>query len=252
MEFEILKEKMPDIRYKTAEVSFPSFAEYREQAKQIAEYIDSLDVTPENVKEVKAILAQARKVTDGLNRKRIDLKKSILGNFAEFESQVTELSGIIDTADRKVRAMVKEIEDGEREAKRTAIREIWDKRVKQYPILIHVIDDPFSRWLTEKMLNKSTSMKTVEESMVAWMEKVEQEADTAKGMGEEFLLEYAACLDLTRTINTIQKKKEIEQKIKTHIEPKEDAKATFIVFGEKDIRLAEILMNSNDINFRRI
>jgi len=251
MEFEI-KSKENDVTYQIPEIHFPSYEQYRQQAVALGEFIRSTEVTPENVKEAKSILADSRKVTDRLNRKRIDIKNDILRGYKVFEEQVKEITSIIDEADQELRGKVRELDDQEREAKKKAIRELWDKRVGQYDRIEKLIPNAFERWLEPSYLNKTASMKIVEAYMSKWLEDVDVTLDTASGMGDEYLTEYISTLSLTDAIRNVSERKKLENLINSNKEDFEDEPtATFIVTGEKDITLAEMLLKSNNITYRK-
>ena len=114
-------EKQNDVTYDIPQVNFPAYEEYKEKAYAVAEYIYNMEPTAENIKETKTTLAKARKLTDKLNRARIDMKKAILQNYTTFEQQVKEITGIIDDADKEIRAKVKDMEEAERQRKKEAI-----------------------------------------------------------------------------------------------------------------------------------
>lgn len=251
MDFE-LKTRENDVSYQIPEIRFPSYEQYRQQALALGDYIRSTEVTPENVKEAKSILADSRKVTDRLNRKRIDIKNDILRGYKVFEEQVKEITGIIDEADQELRGKVRELDEQERETKKEAIREIWTKRIGQYDRVEKLIPDAFERWLEPSYLNKTMTMKAVEARMSEWLDEVDVTIDTASNMGDEYLAEYLSTLSLTDAIRNVTERKKLENLINSNKEDFEDEPtATFIVTGEKDITLTEMLLKSNNITYRK-
>lgn len=251
MEFEIIKTTESDVLFDIPNVSFPTFDQYRTQAIRIAEYIDSLEVTPENVKEVKTVLAKARKITDELNRRRIDIKKSILQNFMTFEAQVKELSEIVDSADAELRGKVKLLDEEERRQKKDQLRVIWDKRIQMFDDIQTLIPDAFDRWLTPKHLNKTTAVKSAEADMVEWLQDKYKGIEAAASMGQEYLVEYLKVLDLAKAIRTVTENRQIQDAIKETETGEDEPTATFIVFGETSIALTELLLKTNRVNYRR-
>ena len=251
MDFE-LKTRENDVSYQIPEIRFPSYEQYRQQALALGDYIRSTEVTPENVKEAKSILADSRKVTDRLNRKRIDIKNDILRGYKVFEEQVKEITGIIDEADQELRGKVRELDDQERQVKKDAIKELWEKRVQQYDRVTSYVNEPFWRWFEPSMLNKTTSMKSIEASMTEWLQDTDRAIETAAGMGEEYLVEYLHAGDLTEAIRRVTEHKKLANLINSNKEDFEDEPtATFIVTGEKDITLTEMLLKSNNITYRK-
>lgn len=249
-----ITERQGDVTFEVPNVNFPAYEEYKAKAQAVAEYIYTMDIDEDGIKEVKSTLARARKLTDRLNRVRIDMKKEILKNYTQFEGQVKEITGIVETADKDLRGKVKELEEAEREAKKQKILEIWDKRVTAYHGLEKVMPDAFIRWLSPKHLNKTTSMKTVEADMVEWLTKTNNDMTAAAAMGEEYLAAYGWRGNLAEAIEIVEDKKKANEAIEELLEANDtsaEETATFRIIGRKDIALTERLLNENNIIYRK-
>lgn len=245
-------EKENDVTYEVPQVNFPAYEEYKEKAYAVAEHIYSMEPTEENIKETKATLAKARKLTDRLNRARIDMKKEILKNYTVFESQVKEIVGIIDDADKEIREKVKDMEEAERQKKKEAIHELWLKRIPayDYDLLMAVLPNAFDRWLTPKHLNKSTSMKSIETDMTAWIQKTLTDIETAKDMGDDYVEAYAWTGDLAKAIAEVHRREDALDAIHGLMDPdEEEPSQTFVVYGWDNISKAEDLLRRNEIKF---
>lgn len=248
---ESMTEYKNDVEFSIARVKFNAFEAYKSQAEEIAAYINSIAVTEDNVKGVKKDLAAARKVTDGLNRKRIDMKKVVLSEFTEFENQVKQLASIIDDADQSLRQKVRELEELERDQKREKILELWNQRAPQYMIFDY-LPNAFDRWLTPQHLNKTTSMKSVETDMTEWLEEREHDIEFLKSKDDEYLVDYLDCLDLRAAMAAVDMRHEIRDEINSVDEINEELPtATFTVYGAEDIETAEKLLNKYNIIFKR-
>lgn len=251
MDLEII-EKQDDVTYEVPQVNFPAYEEYKEKAYAVAEYIYGMEATEENVKETKATLAKARKLTDKLNKARIDMKKEILKNYTVFEGQVKEIIGIIDDADKELRSKVKDLEEKERDAKKEKLYELWLKRIPayDYDLLEAVIPNAFNRWLTPKHLNKSTSMKSIEADMTAWIQKTLSDINAAKEMGDDYLEAYAWAGDLAKAIAEVHRREDALDTIHGLKDAdEEEPSQTFVVYGWDNISKAEDLLRRNDIKF---
>ena len=247
MEYEVWNKEEPDVKYSTGLVAFPAFEFYKTQAQRIAEQIKETVVTEENAKDIKKLLADARKVTTSLDQRRIAIKKEILKDYDEFESQIKELTEIINEADNDVRSKVRLMEEQEREVKKEAIKELWDKRIVQYQIS-DLCPEAFDHFLIPSYLNKTMSMKNVEKEMVTWLEDTEKAINTLKGMDDEYLVEYIGCLDMATAINAVNERTKIRETIG---ETSEEDTAIFVITGKKNIKLVEMLLNENEIDFIR-
>jgi len=245
-------ENTSPVSYNVATVDFPAYEVFKEKAIDISEEIRAMNVDPENIKEAKTMLAEARKITDRLSRVRIDIKKEILAGYQTFEAQVKEISAIIGDADDALRAKVRELEEAERQAKKKALRITWDSRIERYPYVADCISDPFDRWLTPRHLNKTVTMKKAEADMVDWLERTDNDLQAAGSMGDVYLVEYIKTGDLPMAIQNVKERAEIQQRVSNaEQEELEEATAWFLIRGTKDIKLVEMLLKENEINFER-
>lgn len=238
------------IQAKEGVINFPGYKSLKKQAIEIAEHINTMEVTEDNVKETKKILATVNKAIKNLNDERIAIKKKMLEPYNIFESQIKEIESIVKTADERVRSGVRELEEKERELKREEIKEIWDLRIEQYELAkLFTFED----WLTPKHLNKSESLKKVEEDMVSFLEKSEQDIKVLKSMedADDLILEYKHNKDLGFTIDLIETRKSIKKQQQKMIGKVKEAEIVFIVKNEKDAKLVELLLKENDIEYVR-
>ena len=250
MEFDIWDKSKPDVSYQSASVTFPAYEFYMTQAHLIADQINNTEVTEGNVQEVKKLLADARKVSDGLNKRRIEIKKELLKEYNLFEDQVKSLSEVIDEADSALRAKLRVLEEAEREKKLETIQELWNKRVTTYQIA-DLAPNAFTVWLDARFLNKSTSMKAVETNMVEWLEDSEKAINTLRSMDDEYLVEYLGCFDLAAAIANVNNRNEMRSRVSNTKDEDTEDKAIFIVYGKKDIKLTESLLNENEIEYTK-
>lgn len=236
-----------DIQYTTGVVKFNNYEHYVQRAKEVAKYIDSVELTDANIKQCKTDLADARKVVKALDQARIKVKRELLEPYQDFEKKVKALQKIIDDADARLRLQVKRIEENEREEKKAQVLEIFNKRVVMYDINQY-FDNAFDLWLTPQHLNKSMSLAKVEKDMTQWLERVQKDIDTIKSLDDAdvILTDYIMTLDINEAIERNQRRKEVAQVVKS--EEAEEV-ATFVIRGTANIKLAEIVLNQNGIDF---
>ena len=180
------------------------------------------------------------------------MKKAILQNYDVFEKQVKEIVGIIDDADKEVRAKVKDLDEAEREKKKAAIYELWLKRIPayDYDLLMAVLPNAFDRWLAPKHLNKTTSMKSIEADMTAWIQKTITEINTLKDMGDDYLEAYTYTGDMAKAITQVRQREDFLDTLHgLKDEDIEEMSQTFVVYGEDNISKAEDLLRRNEIKF---
>lgn len=244
-------ERENDITYQIPQVNFPAFEDYKQQAEAVSSYIRSLPVTQENIKAVKVELAKARKLTDRLNRSRIDIKQAILSQYTVFESQVKELCDIVGEADEELRDKVRQLEELERKCKMSEIEELWDKRISQYDEIRKYIPCALDLWFRPQYLNKTYSMKRIEDDMRDWLEECDNNIRVASKMGEDYLYEYTVTGNLAEAIELVQKREQWESELEDEDPEEEIPVQIFVVSGAKDIKLAEMLLKENNINYKK-
>lgn len=237
--------------FKPAYIDFQQYNMLVDRAENVAAYINSIEIESGNVKEVKQTLADARKLTDGLDTVRKTLKKEIMGNYDDVERKIKFIISIVDGADAELRAKVKKLEEAEREEKKEDIRRIWSAREFIYTFP-QIIPDGFDRWITPQHLNKTTSMSHVESDMVDWMEQREKDVEALSQMDDEYTVAYIGSLDLSEAIRTVNANKAVLESVKAfrEDEPAEDV-ALFAIKGKKNIKLAEMVLTENEIEFEK-
>lgn len=254
MEFELM-EKEPEITFNPAQITFPAFEDYMQAAGEVAAFITAIDVSEDTIQSAKKALAAARKIVDKLETQRKAVKREVMKPYDTFADQVAEISGVINGANRALAEKVRTLDQMERDAKEEELRKIWNKRINQYSIS-DFYPDSFKLWITPQHLNKSMSMKAAEQDMIDWLEKTETDYQAARSLGEEVETEYIQCLNLTEAISAVKAREQIREQIQEAREEEEPAedKWSFIVIGEKDAKLTEMLLNVNNIEFikRRI
>lgn len=234
-------------------IEFKDYEMLKEQAEEVASYISQVEVTEDNVKEAKKLLATVNKSVSRLNKQRISIKQEIMSPYELFAAQVREIEKIVKDADEIVRNQVRELEEREREKKKELLEEIWNNRIQMYDNakLVH-----FKDWLQSKHLNKSESLTKVESEMVEFLESVESNVSTILNMdsAEDILVEYTKSLDLGESIKKTQEKnKQLEENREVLKEVVEEQFA-FIIKNKKDKTLLELLLKENNIAYelRRI
>lgn len=234
-------------------VTFEGYETLKQQAQELANEIKQVQVTDENIKENKKMLAAVNKRVKELSDRRVLIKKQIMEPYNAFEEQVKQITDTVKEADTLVRNQVKELEEQERQQKENQIREIFDKRICQYPFKnIFTFDD----FITPKHLNKSTSLKSVEEQMVDWLEKIDSDFQVIQGLDNkhDVLMEYKDTKDLGVAMNNIKQHEEHKQQLEDAVPKKASKQQQFVITltDEKDLKMVEMFMEQNQINYTKV
>jgi len=233
-------------------INFPEYEKIKKTALQLADALQSIEVTEETIKTSKAILAAVNKRVKQLEDERIKIKKVMLEPYKDFEDQVKEIVGIVKEADEIVRQQVKDLEEKERQEKQQQLADLFHKRKSMYTLgdLIK-----FEDFLKQKYLNKSTSIESVEMEMVDFLEQTEKDVKVLKSLPDlnahvsAYLKTFDLALAMTQVNDEKQRRQQIEA-VKTEKKSEEGFKVfQFRIFNEKDKALVEMFMQQNKIHY---
>lgn len=190
-----------------ATVTFDEFEHYKNRALEIADFVQQVKVTPENVKASKKMLAQTRAIVNALDRERLAIKKKILKPYEVFESQVKELKKIVDDADSIVRNQVRQLEEQERLQKRDDLAEVFAMRLKHYDF--EKVPNLFERWLKPEHLNKSCSLSKAEKDMAEFLTRIDTDISflAAEEESGKLLPIYFETLSVRETLERVKAEK---------------------------------------------
>lgn len=242
------------IKVRTGTVVFTDYETIKAEAQELAELIKSTEVSEENVKTAKKMLASLNKSVEDLESRRIAIKKAILTQYNVFEGQIKEIVGIVREADMVVRQQVRDLEELERDTKRDEIGKLWDQRIQHYEFDgIFTFED----FIQPQHLNKTVTMKTIETHLATWLELRRSDLEVIVGIdyASEILTEYKKTLQLGGSMAIVGNRHKEQEALEEIIKENYAAEATkgvryfFIIDDEKDARLTEMLLKENKINY---
>lgn len=244
--------EIKDVAVSLPVIRFDDYEKLKAQAEEIANFVSQVEVTEENVKEAKRLLAEINKSLGVLNRRRIDVKNYILAPYEAFNAKVKEIETIVKDADSLVRGQVREMEEAERAKKEQVLRDIWTKRIELYRFC-KIFD--FEDWLKPKHLNKTQAISKSEKEMTEFLEKSETDLEVLYGMddADNLILEYRCCHDVAEAIQRTKAKHErLEEQERALEAVKKIApgKIAFIVSEDQE-SFTELLLKTNNIEFEK-
>ena len=169
--------------------------------------------TAESQPEAKRTVASLRKLKKAMNDRRIEIKKTFMAPYTNFEAQVKELDKLIDEPIDFISGQIEEFERRRVEAKKAMICEIYTGIMAEHGTVMEYL--PLDRIYDSRWENSTTAQKAITEAITAHVEHVEKDLDTIRAMESEFedkgLAKYRATLELSDAItamNQYQKQKE--------------------------------------------
>lgn len=169
--------------------------------------------TAESQPEAKRTVASLRKLKKAMNDRRIEIKKTFMAPYTNFEAQVKELDKLIDEPIDFISGQIEEFERRRVEAKKAMICEIYTGIMAEHGTVMEYL--PLDRIYDSRWENSTTAQKAITEAITAHVEHVEKDLDTIRAMESDFedkgLAKYKATLELSDAItamNQYQKQKE--------------------------------------------
>ena len=169
--------------------------------------------TAESQPEAQRTVASLRKLKKAMSDRRIEIKKTFMAPYTNFETQVKELDKLIDEPIDFISGQIEEFERRRVEAKKAMICEIYTGIMAEHGTVMEYL--PLDRIYDSRWENSTTTQKAITEAITAHVEHVEKDLDTIRAMESEFedkgLAKYQTTLELSDAIgimNQYQKQKE--------------------------------------------
>lgn len=148
------------------------------------------------VVEAKKDRSTLNKFKESMENERKRVKKLCMRAYEEsFEPKVKELVALVEQPIGEIDAQVKAFEDKKKNAKLELIRQFWLAHNEEVKMIV-----PFEKIFSEKWLNVSTSMKSIEDEILSTIERVKQDLETLKTVKtdyyEQILGNYMDTLDI--------------------------------------------------------
>lgn len=169
--------------------------------------------TAESQPKAKKTVASLRKLKKVMNDRRIEIKKTFMVPYANFEAQVKELDKLIDEPINFISGQIEEFERKRVETKKSLIHKIYTGIITEHDAVMEYL--PLDRIYDSRWENTTTTQKAIAEAIAAHVEHVEKDLATIRTMESEFedkgLAKYKTTLELSDAIgimNQYQKQKE--------------------------------------------
>jgi len=200
----------------------PVLTEYHEFKKNITSVIIKLnkitELTEENKKEVKTVIAEMNKTKERISRYRIDETNKFLEYINPYIEQCKELEKLCTDGMAQIKTKVTELEESERKQKVETVHKLFDFCLESCPYRNLL---KFEMFFEQSMGNKSASLTVIETQLKEWIEVrtsdfnfIKKNADDAEAIIAIYLQNG---LKLTAAIETHQERYKSEAEIQAMI-----------------------------------
>lgn len=207
-----MEEIRVNVEQKNGVIGF-NFEEIKEKLNSELEIYKNMIFTEDSKAEAKMTIASLRKLKKSVNDKKLEVKKSFMIPYTNFEAQVKELDNLIDEPINFINNQVEEFERRRVEEKKALISEIYTEIMAEHEEASGYL--PLQRIYDSKWENATTTKKAITEAITERVDHVEKDLGIIRSMGSEFedkgIEKYKATLELSDAIevmNQYQKQKE--------------------------------------------
>jgi hypothetical protein len=207
-----MEEIRVNVEQKNGVIGF-NFEEIKEKLNSELEIYKNMIFTEESKTEAKKTIASLRKLKKSVNDKKLEVEKSFMIPYTNFEAQVKELDNLIDEPINFINNQVEEFERKRVEEKKSLISEIYTEIMAEHEEASGYL--PLQRIYDSKWENATTTKKAITEAIAERVDHVEKDLGIIRSMGLEFedkgIEKYKATLELSDAIevmNQYQKQKE--------------------------------------------
>lgn len=207
-----MEEIRVNVEQKNGVIGF-NFEEIKEKLNSELEIYKNMIFTEDSKTEAKKTIASLRKLKKSVNDKKLEVKKSFMIPYTNFEAQVKELDNLIDEPINFINNQVEEFERRRVEEKKTLISEIYTEIMAEHEEASGYL--PLQRIYDSKWENATTTKKAITETITERVDHVEKDLGIIRSMESEFedkgIEKYKATLELSDAIevmNQYQKQKE--------------------------------------------
>lgn len=190
-----------------------NFEELKAALKAELEVYKNMVFTEETKPEARKAVANLRKLKKSMNDKKLEVKKTFMVPYTDFEAQVKELIKLIDEPINFISGQIEEFERKRVEERKKLISDIYAEIITEHDTVTEYL--PLQRIYDSKWENSTTTKKAIKEGIMKHVEHVEKDLATIRSMESEFedkgIAKYKTTLELSdalTTMNQYQKQKE--------------------------------------------
>lgn len=187
--------------------------------------------------------ASLNKLTKQVSEERKRIEEDVFAQWKTDKKTLMEIEKAIKSRADELGTGIKEIDDAEKEKKYEALKKWWDEHIKY--------DIDYSLVHEDKYLNKSTTGKQVQESLIGKIEKINQDMDVMETFlpiddfeSEQIINVYINTLDISKAKDKADELKELHKKVDRMVKEPEQGQMNFhnkdVEYGNENVQVEDI------------
>ena len=244
-------------------IEFAQYDKLLDDISKLANEMKQVEVTEDNIKEYKKLLAQARKEFSNIDNERKRVKKEILRPYDELEAKIKHLRGILKEGEDALDVQIKAYRDAQRCSKWDEIQFTFERFREGYEAPTWLTFDMF-KTMYPHLANVNVTQSKINESLTSFFERFDSDYRQLKAwypirnQRTSILAVYANNgLDLMEAVQQYEKvraegmrlqEQEIEKKVTIRVDGEQDeVEDEFVI-----VKIAKNDLNNLDIAYELV
>ena len=184
--------------------------------------------------------ASLNKLTKQVSEERKRIEEDVFAQWKTDKKTLMEIEKAIKSKADELGSGIKEIDEAEKEKKYEALKKWWDEH-KNYEVEYHLVHE-------DKYLNKSTTGKQVQESLIGKLEKINQDMNVMKTFlpndefeAEQIINVYLNTLDMSKAKDKSNELKELHKKVDQMVNKPKQGQINFhnkdVEYGSENVQV---------------
>lgn len=184
--------------------------------------------------------ASLNKLTKQVSEERKRIEEDVFAQWKTDKKTLMEIEKAIKSRADELGSGIKEIDDAEKEKKYEALKKWWDEH-KNYEVEYRLVHE-------DKYLNKSTTGKQVQESLIGKLEKINQDMNVMQTFlpndefeSEQIISVYLNTLDMSKAKDKANELKELHKKVDKMVNKPKQGQINFhnkdVEYGNENVQV---------------
>lgn len=186
--------------------------------------------------------ASLNKLTKQVSEERKRIEEDVFAQWKTDKKTLMEIEKAIKSRADELGTGIKEIDDAEKEKKYEALKKWWDEH-KNYEVEYQLVHE-------DKYLNKSTTGKQVQESLIGKLEKINQDMNVMQTFlpsdefeAEQIINVYLNTLDISKAKDKANELEELHKKVDQMVKKPKQGQINFhnkdVEYGNENVQVED-------------